>query len=138
MTRTDLDQALAAVDVLSSLSRRQLRKLVDAGSEVRSPARKEIATEGLGALALHVILDGQVEVSREGSVIRTLGPGDYFGEISMIDGRPRSATVTTTEVTTTFAIPHVTVAGLLEKDAELANALLVSLCGRLREAEARR
>jgi CRP/FNR family transcriptional regulator, cyclic AMP receptor protein len=135
---SDLEQALSSVDLLSGLSGRQRRKLVDAGSEVTSQAGKEIATEGLGALALHVVLEGALEVTLRGETIRTLGPGDYFGEISMIDGRPRSATVTATAPSRTFAIPHSTVAGLLEKDAELANALLVALCGRLREAEARR
>jgi CRP/FNR family cyclic AMP-dependent transcriptional regulator len=134
---TDLEDTLAAIDIFSSLSRRQVKKLVAAGREVRSEAGKEIATEDRGALALHVILDGSAEVSRAGRPLRTLGAGDYFGEISMIDGKPRSATVAATTDLTAFAIPHGQFAELVAKDAELASALLVALCGRLREAESR-
>lgn len=132
-----LEDTLAGVEIFSGLSRRQVKKLVGAGKEVRSGAGKAIAAEGLGALAFHVILDGTAEVSRAGSSLRDLGPGDYFGEISMIDGKPRSATVSATSDLTTFAISHAHFADLLRNDAELASALLVNLCGRLREAEAR-
>jgi CRP-like cAMP-binding protein len=134
---TALEDTLAAIDIFSSLSRRQVKRLVSAGREVRSEAGKAVAVEGLGALALHVILEGTAEVSRAGSPLRTLGPGDYFGEISMIDGKPRSATVAATSDLTAFAIPHTDFSALVETDPELASALLVTLCGRLREAESR-
>lgn len=131
------EDTLAAIDIFSSLSRRQVKKLVSAGREVRSQAGKAIAEEGLGALALHVILEGTAEVTRAGTPLRTLGPGEYFGEISMIDGKPRSATVTATAALTTLAIPHADFRALLETDSEIAATLLVALCGRLREAESR-
>jgi CRP/FNR family cyclic AMP-dependent transcriptional regulator len=134
---TALEDTLAAVDIFAGLSRRQIKKLVGAGREVRRDSGKAIATEGLGALAFHVILEGTAEVTRAGNSLRELGPGEYFGEISMIDGKPRSATVSATSELTTFVIPHAEFAELVNKDAELASALLVSLCGRLREAEAR-
>lgn len=134
---TQLEDVLSAVDLFASLSRRQVKKLIEAGSNVRSPAGKVLAKEGLGALAFHVVLDGTAEVSRGGQLLRTLEPADYFGEISMIDGKPRSATVTAASELTTFAIPHTDFARLAEKDAELAFALLVALCARIREAEAR-
>ena len=134
---TQLNDALAAVDLFASLSRRQVNKLVDAGREVRCGAGKELATEGLGALAFHILLEGSVEVSRGDETLRTLGPGSYFGEISMIDGKPRSATVTTASEVTAFAIPHSAFASVVEQDGDLARALLLKLCGRLREAEAR-
>ena len=134
---TALENTLADVDIFTGLSRRQIKKLVEAGSEVRSDAGKAIAAEGLGALAFHVILEGTAEVTRAGTSLRELGPGDYFGEISMIDGKPRSATVTATSELTTFVIPHAHFEDLVKRDADLASSLLVTLCGRLREAEAR-
>jgi CRP/FNR family cyclic AMP-dependent transcriptional regulator len=136
LTRAPED-ILPAIDIFSSLSRRQVKKLVSAGREVRSEAGKAIAEEGLGALAFHVILEGTAEVSRAGSQLRSLGPGDYFGEISMIDGKPRSATVSATSDVTAFAIPHAQFKALLQTDSDFAAALLVALCARLREAEAR-
>lgn len=134
---TALEDTLAAVDIFAGLSRRQIKKLVGAGKEVRSGSGKAIAMEGYGALAFHVILEGSAEVTRVGNPLRELGPGDYFGEISMIDGKPRSATVSATSEMTTFVIPHAQFAELVQRDAEMASALLLSLCGRLREAEAR-
>ncbi len=69
--------------------------------------------------------------------MRTLGPGDYFGEISMIDGRPRSATVTALEAMRLMAIPHQDFEAVVDADPEVARHLLKTLCARLCEAEAR-
>ncbi len=133
----DLDARLAAVPLLSGLSGRQRRKLVDRSRVVDHREGREVATEGEGALALHLVLSGRATVSLRGQQARELGPGDHFGEISMIDGRPRSATVTATEPLQTLAVPHLAFADLVEGDPACATALMVGLCARLREAEAR-
>ncbi|MGA8847369.1 MAG: cyclic nucleotide-binding domain-containing protein [Nocardioides sp.] len=129
--------ALSNVDLFRKLSGRQLKKLAAAGRQVVSPSGKRIAGEGDSALAFHVILSGEAEVTRGGQTLRVLGPGDYFGEISMIDGKPRSASVTTVGEVTAFAIPHASFAALVEADAEISHALLLALCARLRDAESR-
>ena len=132
-----LDDLLANVDLFSGLSGRQRKKLADSGREVEYTAGHEVAEQDKGALAFHLILDGEVEVSKDGRKLRSLGPGDYFGEISMIDGRWRSATVTATTPLRTFAIYHDIFDALLSKDAEVGRQLLRNLCARLREAESR-
>ena len=137
MSGYDAVAELASVDLFSGLSKRQLRKLLDRASEVRHSAGHEVATQGLGALAFHLIVDGRVRVVLHGREIRTLGPGDYFGEISMIDGRPRSATITATEDLIALAIPHQEFDRLVDDEPDFARALLRTLCARLREAEAR-
>jgi CRP-like cAMP-binding protein len=76
-------------------------------------------------------------VDLHGQEVRTLGPGDHFGEISMIDGKPRSATITATDDLTTLVVPHQDFEQLLRGDPDFARALLSTLCARLREAEAR-
>ena len=88
-------------------------------------------------MAFHLILDGRATVSIAGTEVRSLGSGDYFGEISMIDGKPRSATVTATEPTRTLAIPHQDFERLVADEPDFARGLLVTLCARLREAESR-
>ena len=96
-----------------------------------------MAAEGGGAQAFHLILSGQATVSHGSRTIRTLGEGDYFGEISMIDGKPRSATVTVDEDVRALAIDHGVFQSLLDAQPEFAKGLLKGLCSRLREAEAR-
>ena len=128
---------LADVDLFRGLSKAQLKRLSSASREVSHQPGKVVAAEGLGGLAFHLILDGSATVSRDGHELRTLGPGDYFGEISMIDGRPRSATVTAVDPLTALAIPHQNFELVLEEDPGFARHLLKTLCARLREAEAR-
>jgi CRP/FNR family transcriptional regulator, cyclic AMP receptor protein len=131
------EDMLAEVDLFSGLSRRQVRKLFDHGRKVPHESGKQVSSEGLGSLAFHLILDGAATVSVSGTAVRTLGSGDYFGEISMIDGKPRSATVTVTEPTTTLAIPHQDFERLLADEPDFARGLLMTLCARVREAESR-
>lgn len=132
-----LEDQLAAVPVFAGLSHRQLGKLVDQSKETRHQAGHELAKEGEGSLALHLITSGSASVSVRGAAVRTLHEGDYFGEISLIDGRPRSATVIAETDLTTLAVPHLAFQQLLEDEPGFAAGLLKLLCTRLREAEAK-
>jgi CRP-like cAMP-binding protein len=131
------EAVIANVDLFGDLPKSQLKRLASAASEVSHPQGKAVAEEGRGALALHLIVEGSATVSKDGRELRTLGPGDYFGEISMIDGRPRSATVTALEPLTVLAIPHQDFEQVVDEDPEVARHLLKTLCARLREAESR-
>lgn len=135
MPSSEHEQVLASVPILSRLSGRQRARLVDASRVIEHPAGREVAAEGEGALALHVILAGTALVSVNGVEKRTLHEGEYFGEISLIDGRPRSATVTALEPLTCLAVPHLTFKKLIDDDPACARDMLVLLCERLREAE---
>ena len=121
MTETPQNTAdlLSKIDLFSGLSGRQLKKVIGRAREVDHEAGREIAHEGLGGLAFHLVLDGEVAVSIGGTEVRRLHPGDYFGEISMIDGKPRSATVTVTEPTRTLAIPHQVFEELTDRGARV-------------------
>jgi len=132
----DLQAHLAKVPIFSGLSSRQLGRLAEASRTTTHQAGHEIAREGEGALALHVILDGTAEVRVHGNPRRELGAGDYFGEISLIDGKKRSASVTATTDLHTLAVPYTPFQQLLESDAGFAVALLKLVCARLRDAEA--
>ena len=87
--------------------------------------------------ALHVITDGAVKIllpSAEGdeAIIATLQPGDFFGELALLDGRPRSATATTVEPTETLSLPRDVFHELLDKHPELRDALFAALATLLR------
>ncbi len=133
--KTVRDQ-LAAVDLFRGLSKRELKRLVELSERVEHTPGNQIAKEGLGALAFHLVVEGEARVSVGGKSLGTLRPGQYFGEISMIDGRPRSADVEAVGALTTIAVPHLVFQRLLDEEPEFARTLLVLLCARLREAQA--
>jgi CRP/FNR family cyclic AMP-dependent transcriptional regulator len=132
----DLEARLIRVPIFGQLSRRQLKKLLGKAKTTSHSAGQDITEQDKGSLAFHLVLSGSADVTVHGKKVRTLGPGEYFGEISMIDGRPRSATVTAASPLTTLAVPHLAFQDLLDDEPEVARQLLVRLCDRLREAEA--
>ena len=129
--------ALRRVDLFSSLSDKSLGRLATRTSTVQHAPGKEVAIEGRTGIGFHLLLDGSAEVLVGDRPVRTLGPGDYFGEISLIDGKPRSATVRTAGGMTTLSLPAWGFAPLLDEEPAICKALLLALCGRLRTAEAR-
>jgi CRP/FNR family cyclic AMP-dependent transcriptional regulator len=131
------EQMLSDVDLFSGLSGRQVKKLAARAKQVDHEAGREVAAEGLGGLAFHLILSGQATVSTHGQEVRRLNAGEYFGEITMIDGKPRSATVTVAEPMRTLVISSGDFQELLKEEPDFARGLLVLLCARLREAESR-
>jgi CRP/FNR family cyclic AMP-dependent transcriptional regulator len=133
----DLVARLERVDLFSGISKRALKRILEGGREVTHTPGREIAVEGLGGSGFHLILEGTARI-KVGDVSRPdLGPGDYFGEISMIDNKPRSATVTAgDEGLRVFAIPAFGFREALKKEPEMAHALLVNLCARIRKIEA--
>jgi MFS family permease len=91
--------ALQKLGIFVSAPRPTLEKLADACDEVTAPAGNVLVREGEPADAFYVLLDGEAEVSAKGEAseerrIRTLGSGDYFGEIGLLESIPRTATVT--------------------------------------------
>lgn len=141
MTRSQSAQELLGnIDLFSGLSSRHLSKVAKLTREVDHRPGQEIATEGHGGYAFHMILSGRADVTVHGEHRRTLGPGEYFGEISLIDGKPRSATVTAAgdEPLRTLAIESGAFNRLLEEEPSVAHPMLALLCERLRALEAER
>jgi CRP-like cAMP-binding protein len=133
---SDTARLLGQVDLFAGLSGRQLDRLASRAKEVQHAPGRTVTTEGNVALGFHLILEGQATVTQGSAVRRSLGPGDHFGEISMIDGKPRSATVTADTAMRTLTVPHATFEELVDQDPAFARGLLKVLCARLREAEA--
>lgn len=80
----------------------------------------------------HLILEGMAEVSHQGKPVASAGPGDYFGELSLLDGKPRSASVTASTDLTTFSLASWHFGRLLAEQPTLLQAVLGSLCDRIR------
>src|SRR3954453_16444706 len=91
--------------------------------------------EGRAALRFHLVLEGESEILVHGETRKVVGPGEYVGEIAVIDGKPRSATVRARSDVKAWAISDTAFKTLLEKEPGLALAVLRGLCSRIREAE---
>jgi CRP/FNR family transcriptional regulator, cyclic AMP receptor protein len=131
----EIVQALNQTDLFGGVSKKGITAIANQARVVNHPAGREIVEEGGGAAAFHLIRSGTASV-RVGDKSRPdLGPGDYFGEISLIDGLPRSATVKAESPLTTISLPSWNLHSLLDEHPEIARQLLKVMCARLRAAE---
>ena len=92
--------------------------------------------EGSGAAAFFIIDSGEATVSAKGLPINTLGPGDHFGEIALIDGGPRSATVIAATSLVCYGLTFWEFRPLVEANGAIGWKLLQALAKRLRAADA--
>jgi CRP-like cAMP-binding protein len=88
-------ELLSRVPLFHGLSKRQLAQVASLADEIDLPAGRELTHEGATGTEFVVIVDGVADVTRNGELINKLGPGDFLGEISVVTGWPRTATVTT-------------------------------------------
>jgi len=84
----DVSETLGQVPLFAGIKPRQLRKLAERMAERTFPEGDTVTSEGESGVGFFVIEDGNATVSIKGSIVRTLGPGDYFGEIALIDNGP--------------------------------------------------
>ncbi|MEW9836517.1 Crp/Fnr family transcriptional regulator [Mesorhizobium marinum] len=91
--------------------------------------------EGTGGAAFFIIESGKATVSSKGVTLATLGPGDYFGEIALIDGGPRSATVTATTNMVCYGLTFWEFRPLIERNGTIGWKLLQALAKRLRAVD---
>lgn len=128
---------LATVPLFSALSREELARVVQASEELDVAAGDELVTEGRIGREFFLILSGDAVVRRDGEDIAELGPGQWFGELSLIDQKPRSATVVAATDMKLLVLGQAEFAGLLNTVATMAAKLLRGMARRLREADAR-
>lgn len=128
---------LAGVPLFAGLAKHDLEEITRAGDEIDAEAGQELVTEGRVGREFFLILDGEAAVARGGSEVARLGPGDYFGELALLNRGPRSATVTAATDMRLFVLGQREFGGLVERVPGLASKLLTGLAQRLREADAK-
>jgi CRP-like cAMP-binding protein len=128
---------LGKVWLFERCSNRELDLLQDAATEMEFPAGKALTTQGETGRHFMVIVEGEAEVSRDGTQIAVLGPGSFFGEMSLLDGQPRTATVTTRAPTRVLMITTAAFNGALTTMPSVDRKMLTVLAARLRDIEAR-
>ena len=125
---------LGACRLFSSLDPAHLAMVADAAIEVDFPAERVIARQGEIGTGFFVIVDGLVRVVRDGDTIARLGPGEFFGELSVLDGAPRNAQVVAERPTSCLALASWDFERVLREQPGVALSVLRIVVGRLREA----
>ena len=133
----DLEQTLGAVPLFQGVKPKELKKLANRMQERSFNEGDEITTEGKSGVGFFLIEDGNATVSIDGGIVRTLGPGDYFGDIALIDSGPRSATIVATTDLRCQGLTAWEFRPFIEEHPEVAWAMLETLASRLRDAEQR-
>ena len=127
---------LASVPIFSGCSKRELGIIARASKEVSHKEGTLIAREGERGIGLFLILDGECAVSIGGREKGRLGPSDFFGEIALLDGGPRTATVTAVTDVRLLGLTEWVFRGLLAEHPSIALKTLESVAGRLRAVAA--
>lgn len=132
MTKKEKIALLRGVKFFEALSPRTLGEIADMMTEIAYPAQRYIVRQGQVGTGFYLITGGRARVERGGRTLNRLGPGDFFGELSLLDQSPRMAHVLTEEPTTVLALASWDFTKLLERNAKVTLAILKEVARRLR------
>lgn len=124
-------QHLAAVPLFSGCTKRQLKEISEVTTELIIPAEKVLAREGDVGLEMFIIIDGTASVTRDGRRVATLSAGDVVGELAVISGCPRNATVAAETELRILDLTHGGLDRLLDDIPGLAKHFLYEVTARL-------
>jgi CRP/FNR family transcriptional regulator, cyclic AMP receptor protein len=128
--------ALGRCPFFAELSRGELMELAKATEDMEVEEGRALTREGESGREFFVIIEGEVAVTKDGSEIRKMGPGDFFGEIALIEDTPRTATVTAATPLRFFVLTRQSFRSLLAHQPELEQKVNEALEERLRTTEA--
>jgi len=134
MTSEEKASALAQLPLFAGISDESMGRLAAVAGEQQFPAGHFIVLQGQVGSGVYIIVEGSVRVIRGDDELATLGPGEFFGELAVIDQKPRSASVQTTQPTRVVAIASWDLLALLESDSALALNMIKGLVERVRVA----
>jgi CRP-like cAMP-binding protein len=132
---TEVVAAFARIPLFEGLSKRSLRNVVAAATEIDHSAGKVIVREGAHDRFMYVIVDGTARVDQGGRRLRTMGPGDFFGEFAFLTGGPRTATVTAETHVRLLILSPREMDALIHGEPTIAITMLTTLARRLRATD---
>ena len=112
-----------------------VERLADATAEFEFAADQPIVQQGQVGNGLYIVVEGGARIVAGSDELARMGPGEFFGELSVIDQRPRAASAFAIGSTTCLALASWDLVAVLENDSQLAMNLLQELAGRLRAAD---
>jgi CRP/FNR family cyclic AMP-dependent transcriptional regulator len=137
MARDAKLEMLSNVRLFSALNRKELTLVGKSADQATVAAGQPVVTEGSPGHEFYLILDGSAVVRRNGRKVATLGPGDYFGELALLDGGIRSASVTAESELKVLVIAQREFFSVLDGVPAVTVKILANMAHRLREADVR-
>jgi CRP/FNR family cyclic AMP-dependent transcriptional regulator len=127
---------LKSIWLFSGCTGSELRKIRSSLDEVEVAKGKMLVEEGTVGLEFFLIVTGRAAVTRSGKKVATLGPGDHFGEMALLDRHPRSASVVSETDMDLLVLSQRQFNGLLNSVPTIARKMLAAMANRLREVDA--
>ncbi len=135
--RDDVLAYLTKVPLFSACSKKDLALVAKHSEHLTIPAGTEMTTEGRVGYEFYVIIDGKATVHRNGRKVNTIGPGESFGELSLLDRAPRNATVKAETSIDALILGQREFSALLDLVPTLAHKLLVGLARRIHQVDSK-
>ncbi|GAC1388870.1 MAG: hypothetical protein NVS4B12_12030 [Ktedonobacteraceae bacterium] len=135
------EDTLASVDLFSSLNKKELQTLAKSSQERTYSAGTKLFSQGDSGAGLYILKSGKVSISQTSGSggaekeINTVGAGEAFGEMALLDDHPRSATVTAVEDVAALLLPVWEFRGIIKAHPDIALKLLATLSRRLRKVQ---
>jgi CRP-like cAMP-binding protein len=133
LTRDRKDELLAAAPLFAGVQPEDLASIEERAVEVTFEPGHVIARQGDVGTGFFIVATGRVDVIRDGETIASLGPGQFFGELSVLDGMPRTAQVVAAEPTTCLALATWEFEAVVREHPAVALAVMRGLAKRLRD-----
>ena len=133
LTHDHRTELLARAPLLAGVDAEGIAMIAERVIEVDFPKDAVIARQGEVGTGFFLVASGSVRVVRDGQTIARIGPGDFFGELSVLDGRPRVAQVIADEPTVCLALASWDFEAVVKEQPAVALGILRGLAGRLRE-----
>jgi CRP-like cAMP-binding protein len=135
ISKRELD-ILALVPLFSGCTRAERREVAQLGTLIEITEGSELITQGTSGREFFIVMSGEAACSVRGATVAVLGPGDFFGEMALIDGGPRTATVSAASPLRVVVLDSREFNRLLLASPSIAMKLLRNLAGRLRDVQA--
>jgi CRP-like cAMP-binding protein len=126
---------LAAMPLFEAMSRKELAELAMMTDDLEFPAGKVLCRQGDIGSEFLVIIEGEAEVTKDGAPVNTLGPGDYFGEIALVEDVRRTATVTAATPLPFFVLTRQAFRTLVQKNPKVEAQILDVIAARVARTE---
>ena len=132
---TTLVERLSNIELFSELTNKEIKKVASFMTTIDVREGRDLTVQGTVGREFMIIAEGEATVRRNGRLVATLGPGDFFGELAVIAGVPRTATVTAESPMVVEALNRREFSSLLDESPKLSRKILVGAVKRLHDLE---